>query len=48
MKWLCKLFSHKVECVGSTLFYDIELTKRHWKCKRCGETFDEDIWHDIE
>lgn len=45
MNWLCTLFSHNFNHISSTIFKNS--TKRHWKCKRCGELLDEDIWHDI-
>jgi hypothetical protein len=45
MKWLCKIIPHNWDWTSSTICRGH--TKRHWICKRCGEKFDEYIWHDI-
>lgn len=47
MKWLCRIFGHKWEDVGSTIYTNVNFSKRHWKCKRCEEKDDDIVWHDL-
>ncbi len=47
MKWLCYLFGHYWKETGSTIYTDVNFTKRHWECKICKEKEEDTIWHDI-
>lgn len=45
-KWLC-YFRHNWQYAGGTIYTNVNWSKTKWKCKRCGETFEEFNYPDI-